>query len=371
MDDNDIIINLYNFLINCILESDDFSKELFKYEDFIRQCIKKYLEPAKSFSKDLMIKRSGISFFASLMKNSDIFSEKHKTTFYKIFEKIISFSHDSEALSNAIIGLKILFLGETLEKKIIFNIIKYNEYSLFDKMFLSLNELIRIDDNFDGIDGMTFNILAITKHFIYLSEENDKIFLLQKTKFLDFIDKFYNKIYFKNVKIIILETLLLISDNSSNVVINVVKGHDNLMKNIIKGSLISKIFDIRAKAIEIVYKNLSLKSIDINAELFKMKIIEQLIIFNLMNEENSKCLYFILNGILLFIISIQLLETKWKFEIIDNMIKIGITNNLENNIVRFNEGHITIINQIKTEINNIIKGVNNTVENNGISSNFY
>ena len=363
MNDNDIIINLYNFFINCIIESDDFAINLFKDEDFIRLCIMKYLEPAKSFSKEVIIKRSGLGFFASLMKISNIFNEKHKNTFYKIFEKIICLSHDSETLSNGIIGLKILFLEETLEKKTIFNIIKNNQYTLFDKMFSALNELIRIDNNFYGIDGITFNILAIVKHFISLSDENDIIFLLQKTKLLDFIDTFYTKIYFQNVKNIIFETLLLISLQPSNVVIHMIKGHENLMKNIIIKSLYSKNYNIRAKAMEIIYNNLNLISLDINIELFKLGVIEQLISNNLMTEEDSKCLYFILNGILLFINSIIPLKAQWKFEIVDNMIKLGITNGLENNINRFNEEHYIIIKQIKSEINNIMNIVDHSNEN--------
>ena len=363
MNDNDIIINLYNFFINCIIESDDFAINLFKDEDFIRLCIMKYLEPAKSFSKEVIIKRSGLGFFASLMKISNIFNEKHKNTFYKIFEKIICLSHDSETLSNGIIGLKILFLEETLEKKTIFNIIKNNQYTLFDKMFSALNELIRIDNNFYGIDGITFNILAIVKHFISLSDENDIIFLLQKTKLLDFIDTFYTKIYFQNVKNIIFETLLLISLQPSNVVIHMIKGHENLMKNIIIKSLYSKNYNIRAKAMEIIYNNLNLISLDINIELFKLGVIEQLISNNLMTEEDSKCLYFILNGILLFINSIIPLKAQWKFEIVDNMIKLGITNGLENNINRFNEEHYIIIKQIKSEINNIMHIVDHSNEN--------
>ena len=363
MNDNDIIINLYNFFINCIIESDDFAINLFKDEDFIRLCIMKYLEPAKSFNKEVIIKRTGLGFFASLMKISNIFNEKHKNTFYKIFEKIICLSHDSETLSNGIIGLKILFLEETLEKKTIFNIIKNNQYTLFDKMFSALNELIRIDNNFYGIDGITFNILAIVKHFISLSDENDIIFLLQKTKLLDFIDTFYTKIYFQNVKNIIFETLLLISLQPSNVVIHMIKGHENLMKNIIIKSLYSKNYNIRAKAMEIIYNNLNLISLDINIELFKLGVIEQLISNNLMTEEDSKCLYFILNGILLFINSIIPLKAQWKFEIVDNMIKLGITNGLENNINRFNEEHYIIIKQIKSEINNIMNIVDHSNEN--------
>lgn len=113
-------------------------------------------------------------------------------------------------------------------------------------------------------------------------------------------------------------------------------------------------FNIKMKAIEIVYNILSLNSLNINMELYKTGIIDQLIFCNLLNEEDKKNLNFILNGILYFINRLKALEPQLKIEIINNSIKIGILNGLENNTRRFNNEHILMIKQIEMDINNII-----------------
>ena len=53
----------------------------------------------------------------------------------------------------------------------------------------------------------------------------------------------------------------------------------------------------------------------------------------------------------------------WTIEIINNLIKIGITNGLENNTTRFNEEHNLIINQIKNDINAILNYKGSSSEN--------
>ena len=87
--DNEIINNLFDFLTNCIIDSTDFAKYLFRNEQFMRLCLMKYLEPAKSVKIELDVKKSMSYFFVTLSKLSDIFNEKQKNTFYKINEKLI------------------------------------------------------------------------------------------------------------------------------------------------------------------------------------------------------------------------------------------------------------------------------------------
>ena len=363
IEDNEIIINLYEFLINCLLGNDDFGKIIFADENFMRLCIKKYLEPVKSIKEEQNTKKAGICFFASLSKLGGIFNEKQKTTFYKIYEKLIGIMQfDSEVMTNAITGLNSIFASDNSKEKIIFNIIKKYNYNIFDKLFLSLNEIIQKDINFEKIDILIYNISSIVKQFINLSEEKDVIILLQNTQLLHFIEAFYQKIYLKSVKIGLLEILVLISSHSSNVVNNMVKGNENLMINVVKEILNSNNFDIKMKGIVIVYNMLSLNSLDINVELFRTGIIDQIISVNLISEEEPKCLNYILNGILYFINSIKSIENQWAIEIINNLIKIGITNGLESNTTRFNEEHNIIINQIKNDMYNILNN-NNSSEN--------
>ena len=71
--------------------------------------------------------------------------------------------------------------------------------------------------------------------------------------------------------------------------------------------------------------------------------------------------------ILYFINSIKPLEKEWKIEIINNLIKFGIINGLENMPTRFNEEHILIINQINSEIKNIINNVGDSTEEKNVN----
>ena len=55
MGDNEILSNLYDYLVNCIIESDEFAKFIFADENFIRLCLMKYLEqnkPVKNFEQE-------------------------------------------------------------------------------------------------------------------------------------------------------------------------------------------------------------------------------------------------------------------------------------------------------------------------------
>ena len=355
--DNEITEHLYSFLVNCIIECEEFAKNIFADENFIRLCIIKYLEPATSIRLEQNSKKATISFFVSLSKLSNIFTEKQKNTFYKIYEKLIGvMQNDPNILTEAIVGLRYLLFSDKSEEKTVYNIIIKNNYNIFDKMFLSINEILQNGIEFEDIDRALYNISEIINKFIILSEENNVIILLKNTQLLNFIEAFYGKIYFKCVKNDLLNVLIKISHHSSNVVNNMVKERENFLQNLIKKVLKENSFDLKMKGIEIVYNMLSLNSLDINVELYKTGIIDQLISDNLINDEDSGCLKFILNGILFFINSIQSLESQWKIEIINNLIKIGITNGFENNSTRFNDEHNFIIKQIKAYINNILNG---------------
>ena len=364
LEDNEITEHLYNYLSNCIIECDEFAKFLFSNENFIKNCISKYLKPQSSIKVDQDARKATVSFFVCLIKLSDIFNEKQKNTFYKIFEGLISvMQFDSEILFQAIVGIRYLFYLDKSKEKVVYNIIKNNNYTLFDKMFLSINEKLKNENDFDELDTAIYNISSIINKYILLSEEKDVIIILQKTQLLNFIEAIYTKIYLKSIKNALIDILVKISHHSPNVVNNMVKGHESLMQNIIKGILKANNFDIRMKGIEIVYYMLNLNSLDINVELYRTGIIDQIVSDNLINDEDSGCLKFILNGILLFINSIKTIEPNWTIEIINNLIKIGITNGLENNTTRFNEEHNLIINQIKNDINAILNYKGGSSEN--------
>ena len=58
-----------------------------------------------------------------------------------------------------------------------------------------------------------------------------------------------------------------------------------------------------------------------------------------------------------------------KIQIINDFIKIGISNGFENLTTRFNEEHISIINQINLEMKNILNNEENIQNKNGINDN--
>ena len=117
MGDNEILSNLYDYLVNCIIESDEFAKFIFADESFIRLCLMKYLEqnkPVKNFEQEA--KKSTILFFISLSKLANILTDKQVNTFYKIYEKFIGVKFDSEILLKIICGIR-FFLMICLKKK--------------------------------------------------------------------------------------------------------------------------------------------------------------------------------------------------------------------------------------------------------------
>ena len=81
-------------------------------------------------------------------------------------------------------------------------------------------------------------------------------------------------------------------------------------------------------------------------------------------EEEKTCLNYILSSILFFIKGIKPLEKKLKIEIVNYLNKLGISNGFENLSTRFNEGHISLINEINSGIKNILNEEN--VEKNDI-----
>ena len=75
----------------------------------------------------------------------------------------------------------------------------------------------------------------------------------------------------------------------------------------------------------------------------------------------------IYNSSKFFIKGIKPLENSLKKEIVNNFIKSGISNGFENLSTRFNEEHISLINEINSGINNILKDENDG--KNGIKGN--
>ena len=362
MGDNEILSNLYDYLVNCIIESDEFAKFIFADENFIRLCLMKYLEqnkPVKNFEQEA--KKSTILFFISLSKLANILTEKQVNTFYKIYEKFLGIKFDSEILLNIIGGIRFLFTSRPSKEKIVFNLIKASNYDIFNKLFISFNDMFKKEKKFSE-DSAIYNIEKIITHFISLAEEKDVIILVRNTQLINFIDFFVQKLYFKNNRNLLWGIVVNLSHHTSNVVLNMIQDKDDFLKTI-KNCMNDKDFDVKMKCIEIVYSMLSLISLDINLIIYKNEIIENLIKINLPFEEEKTCLKYILCSILYFINSIKPLESKWKIELINNLIKMGILNGFDNIPDRFNEEHIQIINQINTEIKLIL---NNEQEKNGI-----
>ena len=362
MGDNEILANLYDYLVNCIIESDEFAKFIFADESFIRLCLMKYLEqnkPVKNFEQEA--KKSTILFFISLSKLANILTDKQVNTFYKIYEKFLGVKFDSEILLKIICGIRFLFTSRLSKEKIVFNLIKASNYDIFNKLFISFNDMFKKRKKFSE-DIAIYNIEKIITHFISLAEEKDVIILVRNTQLINFIDFFAQKLYFKNNKNLLWGIVVNLSHQTSNVVLNMIQDKDDFLKTI-KNCMNDKDFDVKMKCIEIVYSMLSLISLDINLIIYKNEIIENLIKINLPFEEEKTCLKYILCSILYFINSIKPLESKWKIELINNFIKMGIVNGFDNIPDRFNEEHIQIINQINTEIKLIL---NNEQEKNGI-----
>ena len=365
MGDNEILSNLYDYLVNCIIESDEFAKFIFADENFIRLCLMKYLEqnkPVKNFEQEA--KKSTILFFISLSKLANILTEKQVNTFYKIYEKFLGIKFDSEILLNIIGGIRFLFTSRPSKEKIVFNLIKASNYDIFNKLFISFNDMFKKEKKFSE-DSAIYNIEKIITHFISLAEEKDVIILVRNTQLINFIDFFVQKLYFKNNRNLLWGIVVNLSHHTSNVVLNMIQDKDDFLKTI-KNCMNDKDFDVKMKCIEIVYSMLSLISLDINLILYKNEIIENLIKVNLPFEEEKTCLKYILCSILYFINSIKPLESKWKIELINNLIQMGIVNGFDNIPDRFNEEHIQIINQINSEMKLIL---NNEQEKNGIKVN--
>ena len=361
--DNEILTNMYQFLVNCVIEDDEFAKFIFNDSNFIKLCIIKYLEQNKSIKNEQESKKAAIFFFVSLSKLSNILNEKQKNTFYKIYEKFLGVMFDSDILMHVIVGIRFLFLFDKSEEKIVYNIIKKNNYDIFDKIFTTISNIFKTDPKFDGIDTTVFNAIIIILHFIHLSEEKEIIFLVQNTQLINFVIFFFDKLFFKRYQNLILDIIVQLSHHTSDVVLSIIKDRDDLVNDVIKKTLISNDFSLRMQGVEIIYSMLSLRSLDINIILFRNEIISHLITISLINEEDKDILKYILYSILYFINSINPLENQWKIEIINNLIKIGISNGLENNTTKFNEEHLSIINQINSEMKNILNSENNKDEN--------
>ena len=364
--DNEVLTNLYQFLVNCIIDCDEFAKFIFADQDFVRLCVMKYLEQNKSTKMEQESKKAAIFFFISLSKLSNNFSEKQKITFYKIYEKFLGVNFDSVVLMHIIVGIRFLFTLDKSEEKTVFNIIKKNNYDIFDKLFITFYNMYKDDQKFSETDVVIYNIKKIIDHFIQLSDENGIIFLVRNTQLINFIDVFFDAIFFKSTKILLLDILVQLSHHTPNVVLNMIQDREDFLQ-LIKNNLNSNHFDTKMKFVDIVYSMLSLLSLDIDIVLYRNEIIDYLITVNLPYEEEKTCLKYILSSILFFINGIKPLDNKSKIEIINNLIKIGISNGFENLSTRFNEEHILLINQINSEMKNILNSQNeekNDIKNN-------
>lgn len=228
--------------------------------------------------------------------------------------------------------------------------------------------MYQVDEKFPA-EYAIFNISNIINQFIKLAEETDVVILVKNTQLINFIEYFFQTIYLKDSKNLLIDILVNLSHHTSNVVLNMIQGRDNFVKTI-KNNLNDNDFNIKFKFVEIVYSMLSLLSLDINIILYKNEIIEHLIKVNLPFEEEKTCLKYVLSSILYFINSIKPLIDKYKIEIINELIKIGILNGLENMTTRFDEEHLFIINEINSEMKKIIGNENNTTPSeNEIKSN--
>ena len=368
MRDNEIIINLYDFFVNCIIESNDFGKFILDEKEFIKLCVMRYLEQNKPEKLEQEAKKAAIYFFVSLSKLSNNLSEKQKYTFFKIYEKFLGINFESVVLMHILVGIRFLFLFDQSEEKTIFNIIKTNNYDIFDKLMITFNNIYNEDESFSGIDIIIFNIKMIICHFIQLSDEKDTIFLVQNTQLINFISHYFEVLFFKKTQIFLLDILVQLSHHSANVVLNMIQNKENFL-NLIKNNLNSNNFEIKMKFVDIVYSMVSLNSLDINIILYKNEIIDFLIKVNLPYEEEKDCLKLILSSILFFINGIKPLQRDMKIQIINDFIKIGISNGIENLTTRFNEEHISIINQINLEMKNILNNEENIQNENGINDN--
>ena len=220
-------------------------------------------------------------------------------------------------------------------------------------IFKTFNNIYKDDPKFSGKDIIIFNIKKIIDHFIQLSEEKDIIFLVGNTQLINFINHFFEVLFFKTTRILLLDIIVELSHHTSDVVLNMIQDRAEFLETI-KKYLNSTHFDIKMKFIDIVHSMLSLLSHDIDIILYRNEIIDYLIKVNLLLEEEKTCLKLILSSILFFIKGIKPLNNDLKIEIINNLIKSGISNGFENLSTRFSEEHISLINEINSGINNIL-----------------
>ena len=346
----EIIRNLYNFLINCIIEDDDFGKEILEHKnsELIKESLLRYLCPVRNQPFDLEEKRVAMNFYVSLSKVSYLLTPNRKKTFFDIYEKIFELGNfDPGTLSSCTIGLRYLFMYDNAENKTIFNIIIKNDFSVFDKLFTS-----SVLDRDEYSDAAIFNISKFTQQFINLASDEEVYNLVMKTKILDFIQNYYQKIFLKNVHNNLLDILISLTRNSIQVIKLIV--NESMINNVILPTLKDISFEIRKNGLNIVTNILSVNSVDISIKLFQNQIIDQIINDNLLNEVDPSILNYILTSLQYFVLSLKQVPIEHAKEAVNN-IKIKINNNIENDGTRFNEEQINIINQLKSEINNILE----------------
>jgi hypothetical protein len=230
-------------------------------------------------------------------------------------------------------------------------------------IFITFNNIYKDDPDFSGKDIIIFNIRKIIDQFIQLSDEKDILFLVRNTQLINFINIFFEVLFFKTTRILLLDIIVELSHHTSDVVLNMIRDRDEFLKTI-KKYLNTPHFDIKMKLFDIIHSMLSFLSLDIDIILYRNEIIDYIITDILPLEEEKTCLNYILSSILFFIKGIKPLEKKLKIEIVNYLNKLGISNGFENLSTRFNEGHISLINEINSGIKNILNEEN--VEKNDI-----
>ena len=240
--DNEILENLYQYLVNCITENDKFGKYILEDENFIRLCIMQHLEqnkPIKNFEPES--KKSAILFFISLSKFANILTDKQINTFYKIYERFLGVKIDSEILLNAICGIRDLFTSGPSKEKIVFNLIKSNNYDIFNKLFISFSVLLMNEKNFSE-DIAIYNIEKIITHFLSLAEEKDIIILVKNTQLINFIDYYLLKLSSKINENLLLDIIVNLFHHMPNLILDMIKDRKEFLEKI-KGHINNENFE--------------------------------------------------------------------------------------------------------------------------------
>ena len=120
--------------------------------------------------------------------------------FIKYMKNFLGIKLDSDVSTHIIVGIivgiRFLFICDLSEEKTVFNIIKKNNFDIFDKLFISFDNIYNEDNSFSGLDILVYNKKMIICHFIQLSKEKDVVFLVQNTQLINFIIHYFEVLFF-------------------------------------------------------------------------------------------------------------------------------------------------------------------------------